>query len=105
MNDSKLSMDRRGFLRAGLTSAAALPVVATLFGARAARAEDAVGAIDANKTMVESLQYVEESAKEGQKCSNCQLYTTGEGGRGKCMLFQQGTVAEGGWCMSWAAKA
>ena len=104
MNDSKLSMDRRGFLRAGLTSAAALPVVATVLGARTARAADGVLDIEANKTMVQSLQYVEESAKEGQNCANCQLYTAGEGGRGKCMLFQQGTVAEKGWCMSWAQK-
>ena len=54
--------------------------------------------------MVESLQYVPQSAKEGQKCSNCQLYTPGEGGVGKCMLFQQGVVNENGWCMSWAQK-
>jgi hypothetical protein len=104
MNDSKMLMDRRGFLRAGLTSAAALPVAASVFAARSARAEDAVTAVEANKMMVTSLQYVEESAKEGQNCANCQLYTAGEGGRGKCQLFQQGTVAEKGWCMSWAQK-
>lgn len=104
MSNSKLSMDRRSFLRAGLTSAAALPVIASVFGARSARAEDSVTAIEGMKTMVDSLQYVEASAKEGQKCSNCQLFTAGDGGRGKCMLFQQGTVAEDGWCMSWAQK-
>ena len=104
MNDSKLRMDRRGFLRAGLTSAAALPAVAGVFAARSARAEDSVTAIAANKTMVESLQHVEKSAKEGQMCSNCMLYTAGEGGRGKCQLFAEGTVAEAGWCMSWAKK-
>ena len=104
MNDSKLRMDRRGCLRAGLTSAAALPVVASVFTARSARAEGMVGDIAANKTMVDSLQYVEASAKEGQNCGNCMLYTAGEGGRGKCQLFMEGTVAEGGWCMSWAKK-
>jgi len=104
MNDSKLSMDRRGFLRAGLTSAAALPVVASVFGARTARAEDAVTAIEANKLMVQSLQYVDASAKEGQNCANCQLYTAGDGGMGKCQLFAAGVVNEKGWCMSWAQK-
>ena len=105
MNDSKLRMDRRGFLRAGLTSAAALPVVATVFGARTARAADkSVTEIEANKIMVQSLQYVAESTKEGQNCANCQLYTAGEGGMGKCQLFMEGVVAEKGWCMSWAQK-
>ena len=104
MNDSKHSMDRRGFLRAGLASAAALPVVASTFAARSARAEDAVTAIAANKMMVDSLQYVEVSAKEGQTCDNCQLFTAGEGSTGKCMLFQQGVVTNKGWCMSWAQK-
>ncbi len=104
MDDSKHSMDRRGFLRAGLASAAALPVVASTFAARRARAEDDVSAIAANKMMIDSLQYVEASTKEGQTCGNCQLYTAGEGGTGKCMLFQQGVVAEKGWCMSWAQK-
>ena len=104
MNDSKLSMDRRGFLRAGLTSAVALPVVASVFGARTARAEDAVTAIEANKVMVQALQYVDASAKEGQTCATCQLYTAGEDGTGKCQLFAAGVVKEKGWCMSWAQK-
>ena len=103
MNDSKLSMDRRGFLRAGLTSAAALPVVASVFGARTAHAQS-VTEIEANKIMVQSLQYTDTSAKEGQECGNCQLYTAGEGGSGKCQLFMEGTVAEKGWCMSWVQK-
>ena len=104
MNDSKLSMDRRSFLRTGLTSAVALPVAATVFGARIARAEEDVAAIEANKVMVQALQYVAESTKEGQKCDNCQLYAAGEAGTGKCQLFPQGVVNAKGWCMSWAQK-
>ena len=103
MNDSKLSMYRRGFLRAGLTSAAALPIVAGVFASRTAQAQS-VTESEANKIMVQSLQYVEISAKEGQDCAGCQLYTAGEAGRGKCQLFMEGTVAEKGWCMSWAQK-
>lgn len=54
--------------------------------------------------MVAALQYVNVSAKPDQNCANCQLYTAGEGGVGKCQLFPQGSVKEGGWCASWAQK-
>lgn len=104
MKDSKLAMDRRGFLQAGVTSAAALPVIAGVFGARTARAEELVTEIEANKVMVQSLQYTNQSTKEGQHCSLCQLYTPGENGTGKCQLFPQGLVNENGWCMSFAKK-
>jgi hypothetical protein len=79
-------MDRRGFLKAGLTSAALLPVAGTIFAARIARAEE------------------ETSAKPDQNCANCQLYTPGADGKGKCQLFQLGVVPDGGWCMSWTKK-
>ena len=54
--------------------------------------------------MVTGLQYVSKSVKADQNCGNCQLYTAGEAGTGKCMRFQQGLVAEAGWCISWAKK-
>jgi hypothetical protein len=54
--------------------------------------------------LVSGLQYVDESAKSDQRCGNCQLYTAGSDGRGKCQLFQQGLVKESGWCLSWVAK-
>ena len=53
---------------------------------------------------VSTLQYVAASARPDQQCGNCQFYTAREGGRGKCQLFVQGLVAEGGWCISWTAK-
>jgi len=55
--------------------------------------------------MVAALQYVNESAKPDQKCTDCQFYTPGDGGKGKCQLFQKGLVAEGGWCASYVKKA
>ena len=55
--------------------------------------------------MVSALQYVNQSTKDGQECSGCQLYTAGAGGKGKCQLFPQGLVAETGWCASWAPRA
>jgi hypothetical protein len=55
-------------------------------------------------SLVSALQYVNESPKPDQKCGNCQLYTAGAGGRGKCQLFPEGLVAESGHCASWVAK-
>jgi hypothetical protein len=101
-DDATVSIDRRGFLRAGLTAAVLLPVAGAAFQARAS--EPLITEIEANTPMIQALQYVTTSAKPDQKCGNCQLYTAGEGGKGKCQLFQQGVVVEGGWCMSWAQK-
>jgi len=94
---------RRDFHRLG---AAALVAAATPLFARGALAEDAklVTEIPANEPLVTSLQYVHESEKPDQNCANCLLYTAGEGSTGKCQLFQQGVVAENGWCMSWSKK-
>ncbi len=103
-DESRKAMDRREFLKASLTATAALPVAGVVFGARTARAEDLVTDIEAVKPTVAALQYVHESAKPDQNCLNCQFYTAGEGGAGKCQLFPQGLVKEGGWCMSWTKK-
>ena len=100
-DDSKSSMDRREFLTVGMTTAALLP--GALLTARTASAE-LVTEVEANAPMVTALQYVNESAKADQNCGNCQLYTAGEGGVGKCQLFATGDVKEAGWCMSWAQK-
>ncbi len=75
---------------------------------QAATTGDAAGQhvteIPANATLVASLQYVPESAKPEERCSNCQLYTAGDGELGKCQLFQQGLVKSSGWCASWVKK-
>jgi fructose-1,6-bisphosphatase/inositol monophosphatase family enzyme len=60
--------------------------------------------IAANKALLEGIQYVNESKKEGQHCANCVLYSASEGGLGKCQLFPQGFVKQTGWCMSWSAR-
>ena len=54
--------------------------------------------------MVAALQYVDVSTRADQSCANCQLFTAGEGGVGKCQLFATGVVREGGWCASWAER-
>jgi hypothetical protein len=101
--ESRNTLDRREFLKAGLTAAAALPIAGALFGARTARAQ-AVTDVESMKLTVQALQYAATSDKPDQNCANCQFYTPGEGGTGKCMLFVEGTVTEAGWCMSWTKK-
>ncbi len=103
-DDSRNTLDRRGFLKAGLTAAAVLPMAGALFGARTARAEELVTEVEAMKPTVQALQYVHKSVKADQNCINCQFYTAGEGDQGKCQLFPQGLVAGPGWCMSWTKK-
>ena len=104
MKESKTAMDRREFLAAGVTAAAVVPAV--LLSARTARAEgeQLVTEMEANAPMVTALQYVNESTTEGQNCVGCQLYTPGEGGKGKCQLFPTGLVTDNGWCASFAPK-
>jgi hypothetical protein len=103
---SRNDIDRREFIKLGLTAGALLPAAGTLLRAAGARAEgdQLVTEIAANKPVLDALQYTNESAKaaEGQTCGTCQLYTAGEDGRGKCTLFPNGLVTEAGWCMSWA---
>ena len=103
MKESKTSMDRREFLAAGLTAATLLP--GALLTAKTARAGEAlVTELPDNAPMVAALQYVNDSPKDDQNCGNCQLYTAGEAGTGKCQLFPTGLVAEAGNCASWAQK-
>lgn len=53
---------------------------------------------------VQALQYVNQSTKPDQRCASCLFFSEPAGGRGKCQLFTQGFVSEGGWCTSWSAK-
>ncbi len=61
--------------------------------------------VPASAALVSQLQYVNESAKPDQNCTNCMFYSDEGGGLGKCQLFPQGYVKAAGWCMSWAKKA
>ena len=105
-DESRNDLDRREFLKVGLTAAAVLPVAGALLGAGTARAGgELVTEVEAMKPTVEALQYIHESAKPDQTCKNCQFYTLqGDGATGKCQLFPVGLVAAEGWCASWAKK-
>lgn len=73
-------------------------------GAAPPSADALVTEVAAAAAMVQALQYVNESAKADQRCTNCQLFTAKGEDRGACQLFPQGLVASGGWCASWAKK-
>lgn len=105
MNQKKhLPLNRREFIRAGAKAAAVLPA-ATMLGTRTARAEEKLLVdLPDQAFMVQALQYVSVSAKPDQNCTNCQFYTPGEGGTGKCQLIPVGLVSDGGWCMSYVKK-
>lgn len=59
--------------------------------------------VPAMEATVQTLQYTNESPHPDQQCSNCQFYTAAGGGLGRCQLFTEGYVREGGWCQSWTA--
>jgi len=74
-------------------------------GGAAAAGEGCNAPIDAqSKQMRQSLQYVDVSQKEGQKCSTCAQYIPEKyGDCGGCKLFG-GPVQPGGNCLSYAPK-
>lgn len=81
------------------------PAAAPLTPAPTARAQDAlVTEIAALAPVVSALRYVHETPQPDRRCSNCQLYTAGADGRGRCQLFTQGLVKESGWCASWVPR-
>jgi len=99
-----VALNRREFMKTSAKAALLLPATA-LLGARTARAEDKlVTDMPDQAYMVQALQYVNVSEKPGQKCTNCQFYTPGEGGMGKCQLIPVGLVKDGGWCTSFVEK-
>jgi hypothetical protein len=103
---SKDAVTRRDFLRTGLAAGALIPLAGIALRAKPAFAEEEklVTEIPAVAATVQALQYKTQSDKPDQNCKNCQFYTAGAGGKGKCQLFTQGLVAEAGWCMSWTKK-
>ena len=99
------AMSRREFIKTGLTAAAVLPLANTVLRPGLAHAEEKlVTEMPDQAHMVQALQYVNESDKPDQNCTNCQFYTPGEGGTGKCQLIPIGLVADGGWCASFVEK-
>ena len=66
---------------------------------------DTSGLDDQQIAVRESLNYIEETTTEGQRCDNCALYTAaGEGECGTCSVVP-GPINPAGWCTSWAAAS
>lgn len=60
--------------------------------------------LDPADPQARALAYVHESATEGQKCNNSQLYKGGDKAWGKCPIFTGKEVNGQGWCKSWVKK-
>lgn len=91
MKNEKM-MNRRTLLK-GL---AAVPVVAAVGFSSSASAE----ALSPDDPKAKALGYTTQSAKEGQHCSNCNLFSEGN----KCSIFPGKTVNPNGWCKSWIGQ-
>ncbi len=102
------AMNRRDFIKTGLTAAAVLPIADAVLRPLAARADDTklITELPDQAAMVTALQYVNVSAKADQDCETCQFFAPqGDGARGKCQLFPVGLVTSTGWCASFVKKA
>ncbi len=108
MGDGYGAMNRRDFIKTGLTAAAVLPIAGALLRPLAARADDTklITELPDQAAMVTALQYVDVSEKADQDCKGCQFFTPqGDGARGKCQLVPVGLVTSTGWCASFVKKA
>ena len=94
------SISRRRLLAITAASAASIPLTA-LTGRATAMGH---AKLDPNDAQAKALQYVHDSAKEGQNCANCQLYTGGDAAWGPCAIFPGKEVSRNGWCTAWVAK-
>lgn len=94
---------RRRFLKSTGIGVLTLPMCGH-FLIETAHAQDETNLDEADPT-AKALQYVHESAKEGQTCLNCNLYTGDrQAAWGACTIFPGKLVNASGWCMSWVAK-
>ncbi len=66
--------------------------------------DDLSGLTEQEIAMREQLQYVAQSEKENQVCTNCRFWqpTEQEGTCGGCQLIK-GPIHPNGWCASWVA--
>ena len=104
MKQHNASTSRRGFINKsfGITAVVALAGLQIPTG----QASGHLPKVSPDDPTAKALKYVEASAKDGQTCANCQLYTGKEGkSYGPCAIFPGKEVAAKGWCSSWVKKA
>jgi hypothetical protein len=110
---------RRRFMKLNLLGLALVPVASLLVGetawaaGRSGRIEKDVAVLNPADPQAKALHYTPDSSKEGQSCSNCQLYTGTKGeDYGPCAIFsyrvapsgEQIMVSAAGWCRSWGPR-
>jgi hypothetical protein len=110
---------RRRFMKLNLLGLALAPTASLLVGetawaaGRSGRAPKDMAVLDPADPQAKALHYTPDSSKEGQSCSDCQLYT-GTAGEdyGPCAIFsyrvapsgEQIMVSAAGWCRSWGPR-
>jgi hypothetical protein len=110
---------RRRFMKLNLLGLALAPTAGLLVGetawaaGRSGRTPKGVAVLNPADPQAKALHYTPDSSKEGQSCSNCQLYT-GTAGEdyGPCAIFsyrvapsgEQVMVDAAGWCRSWGPR-
>lgn len=116
-----VASSRRAFVKLNLLGAALLPIAGLLVSENAqARNGEKKGytppppvRLDPDDPQAKSLSYTAYSARDGQFCSNCALYTGTEGDEiGPCAIFSyrvapgggQLVVVAGGWCRAWIER-
>lgn len=116
--DDDTRLDRRRFLKLGLSGIAALPVMAAAPVAALA-SESGAPLVDESDPSAVALGYVHDATKADvsrfpkrtgdagsrQFCHNCSLYqAAGETGEGPCSIFPGKSVKAAGWCNAWVPK-
>ena len=92
-----MSYTRRDFLSVTGKSLIGITVGSTAFKSFAAEKAP----LDPSSAAAKAFNYVAASDKAGQNCANCAFVAGQKGEQLNCPLFQQNTVASGGWCKSW----
>lgn len=104
MQQSRPGRSRRRFLNSALGATAVVALGGLQI--RAVQAGGHLPKVSEDDPTAKALRYVAQSAKDGQTCMNCQLYTGKEGKDfGPCAIFPGKEVAAKGWCSSWVKKA
>ncbi|WP_420455988.1 high-potential iron-sulfur protein [Rubrivirga sp.] len=102
------SVSRRRFLASAGAVLGVGPVLAACGGGDVTAAScQGYSALDAAALQQrQSLDYVDNTPRPAELCSNCRFYNAPEGGSpcGGCQLFP-GPVAPDGWCKSWVIMA
>ena len=101
MSNKPVDTNRRRFIKITAIGAAAAPLGGMIFSSTAQAQET----LDPSDPLAQQLNYVEESTKEDQHCSNCQLYAgSAEDAEAPCGIFGGKLVKGAGWCSAWVAK-